>query len=90
MATGIIGPTLGAAQLAATLSGVPFAGGGVIVLQMISATCSQVSMHKVNDLWTLLSFAKATFPPLLHPFLLSRTAKIFTAGSAVHVATQLH
>ncbi|KAF8558430.1 kinase-like protein [Imleria badia] len=46
MATGVIGPTLGAAQLAATLSGVPFAAGGVMVLQMINAACSQVSVHK--------------------------------------------
>ena len=56
MATGVIGPTLGAAQLAATLSGVPFAAGGVMVLQMINAACSQVSLHKVNDLWDVIVF----------------------------------
>ena len=56
MATSVIGPTLGAAQLAATLSGVPFAAGGVMVLQMINAACSQVSVHKVNDLWDIVVF----------------------------------
>ncbi|KAH0830425.1 kinase-like domain-containing protein [Lanmaoa asiatica] len=54
MATGVIGPTLGAAQLAATLSGVPFATGGVMVLQMINAACSEVSIHKVNNLWDVI------------------------------------
>ena len=54
MATNVIGPTLGAAQLAATLSGVPFAAGGVMVLQMINATCSQVAVHKVNHLWDVV------------------------------------
>ncbi|KAF8136130.1 hypothetical protein EV363DRAFT_1293883 [Boletus edulis] len=50
MPTNIIGPTLGAAQLAATLSGVPFAAGGVMVLQLIHAACSQVSVHKQSSL----------------------------------------
>ena len=53
MATNV-GPTLGTAQLAATLSGVPFAAGGVMVLQMINATCSQVAVHKVNHLWDVV------------------------------------
>ncbi|KAG6379089.1 kinase-like domain-containing protein [Boletus reticuloceps] len=62
MPTSIIGPTLGAAQLAATLSGVPFAAGGVMVLQLIHAACSQVSVHKqksaqlVQRCTTLLTF----------------------------------
>lgn len=56
MATGIVEPTLGAAQLAATLSGVPFAAGGVMVLQMINAACSEVALHKVNDLWDVILF----------------------------------
>ncbi|KAF8436919.1 kinase-like domain-containing protein [Boletus edulis BED1] len=62
MPTNIIGPTLGAAQLAATLSGVPFAAGGVMVLQLIHAACSQVSVHKqksaqlVQRCTTLLTF----------------------------------
>ncbi|KAF9239621.1 kinase-like domain-containing protein [Melanogaster broomeanus] len=46
MATNVIGPALGAAQLAATLSGAPFASGSVMVLQMINTACSQVSVHK--------------------------------------------
>ncbi|KIJ69631.1 hypothetical protein HYDPIDRAFT_36655 [Hydnomerulius pinastri MD-312] len=46
MATGVIGPTLGALQLAATLSGAPFASGGVMALQSINTACSQVSVHK--------------------------------------------
>ena len=50
MATAAIGTTLGAAQLAATLSGVPFAAGGIMAFQMINATCSEVAVHKVNGL----------------------------------------
>ncbi|KAF9228621.1 kinase-like protein [Gyrodon lividus] len=54
MATNVIGPTLGVAQLAATLSGVPFASGGVMVLQMINSSCSQVSVHKLVQRCTKL------------------------------------
>lgn len=83
MATAAIGSTLSVAQLAATLSGVPFAAGGIMVLQMINAACSQVSVHKVNDLWgddvSLLNLSSS-----LLLFLSSPTAKVCTTGSAVH------
>ncbi|KIL00635.1 hypothetical protein PAXRUDRAFT_681701 [Paxillus rubicundulus Ve08.2h10] len=46
MTTNVIGSALGAAQLAATLSGAPFASGSVMLLQMINSSCSQVSVHK--------------------------------------------
>lgn len=65
MATDIIGPTLGVAQLAATLSGIPFAAGGVMVLQMINTACSQVSVHKVNDFWNIIVFFAKTIATLL-------------------------
>ena len=52
----VIGPTLGVVQLATTLSGVPFASGGVLALQMINAACSQVSVHKVNPFWDSIVF----------------------------------
>ncbi|KAG9318297.1 hypothetical protein JVU11DRAFT_381 [Chiua virens] len=42
MATGVITSTLSVAQLAVTLSGIPFAAGGVMSLQMINGACSQV------------------------------------------------
>ena len=87
MATNIIGPTLGVAQLAATLSGVPFATGSVMVLQMISGICGQVAVQKVSDLWNdRLLLRLHCHHYLLLTSLLSRTAKICTVGSAVHVA----
>lgn len=60
-----IDSTLGALQLAATLSGVPFASGAVMLLQSISATCSQVAVHKVGALVQMLSFAELLVGPCL-------------------------
>ncbi|KAL4065424.1 kinase-like domain-containing protein [Scleroderma yunnanense] len=49
MPTSMIDSTLGALQIAATFSGVPFASGAVMIVQSISSACSQVAVHKTKS-----------------------------------------
>ncbi|KAG8217352.1 kinase-like domain-containing protein [Butyriboletus roseoflavus] len=90
MATGVIRPTLGVAQLAATLSGVPFAAGGVMTIAILnhhSHPCyleQQKAAQLVKRCTTLLNFINEHSSSLAGTEVIAAFDEVEAVLSSVH------